>query len=98
TASWAMMLPARLGPTSIASANGGYPMRHFDTGCLKLIWRRASFAAALLSITGAAAPARAQTEADLLLVFAVDASGSVNQYRFELQKRGYVAALRNPRV
>jgi hypothetical protein len=43
-------------------------------------------------------PARAQAEVDLHLALAVDASGSVNQYRFELQKRGYVAALRNPRV
>src|ERR1700759_615713 len=45
-------------------------------------------------------PARAQdaTSVDLQLVLAVDASGSVNQYRFELQKRGYVAALRDPKV
>jgi Protein of unknown function (DUF1194) len=35
---------------------------------------------------------------DLQLVLAVDASGSVNQYRFELQKQGYAAAFRNPRV
>ena len=41
------------------------------------------------------APAKAQTQAlpttDLLLVLAVDASGSVNQARFELQRRGYHA-------
>src|SRR5262245_66678421 len=43
-------------------------------------------------------PARAQTEVDLKLALMVDASGSVDRYRFELQKRGYVAALRNPRV
>jgi hypothetical protein len=47
---------------------------------------------------GAQAPARAQTEVDLKLALMVDASGSVDRYRFELQKRGYVAALRNPRV
>ena len=35
---------------------------------------------------------------DLQLVLAVDVSGSVNQARFELQKRGYVAAFRNPKV
>jgi hypothetical protein len=35
---------------------------------------------------------------DLQLVLAVDASGSVNQARFELQKQGYAAAFRNPRV
>lgn len=52
-------------------------------------------AAGLLS-----APSRAQGEVpvDVLLALAVDASGSVNGDRFELQKRGYVAALRNPRV
>ena len=49
-----------------------------------------------------AAPASAQRETgspvDLALVLAVDASGSVNQTRFELQKQGYVAAFRHPRV
>ena len=45
-----------------------------------------------------APPARAQTAVDLQLVLAVDASGSVNQSRFELQKQGYVAAFRSPRV
>jgi hypothetical protein len=35
---------------------------------------------------------------DLQLVLAVDTSGSVDQRRFELQKQGYVAAFRNPRV
>jgi hypothetical protein len=35
---------------------------------------------------------------DLTLVLAVDASGSVNQYRFELQRDGYVAAFRHPQV
>jgi hypothetical protein len=45
-----------------------------------------------------AMPAAAQTGVDLQLVLAVDASGSVDQYRFELQKRGYVAAFRHVRV
>ena len=49
-----------------------------------------------------AAPASAQRETgspvDLALVLAVDASGSVDQTRFELQKQGYVAAFRHPRV
>jgi hypothetical protein len=35
---------------------------------------------------------------DLALVLAVDASGSVNQTRFELQKHGYAEAFRNPKV
>lgn len=43
----------------------------------------------------AADPAR---EVDLHLVLAVDASGSVNQTRFELQRAGYAAAFRHPDV
>ena len=47
-------------------------------------------------------PAAAQRDTgqpvDLALVLAVDASGSVDQFRFELQKQGYVAAFRHPRV
>lgn len=53
------------------------------------------------------APSRAQgpqgraTEAetvDLALVLAVDVSGSVNQRRYELQRSGYAAAFRHPRI
>jgi hypothetical protein len=54
--------------------------------------------AAVLVLAAAAVPAAAQTSVDLHLVLAVDASGSVDQYRFELQKRGYVAAFQHPRV
>lgn len=43
-------------------------------------------------------PAAAQRAVDLQLVLAVDASGSVNDRRFELQKQGYAAAFRNPQV
>jgi hypothetical protein len=53
---------------------------------------------ALMLAFAAVAPAAAQTAVDLQLVLAVDASGSVDQYRFELQKRGYVAAFRHARV
>jgi hypothetical protein len=42
--------------------------------------------------------AAAQTPVDLQLVLAVDTSGSVDQYRFELQKNGYVSAFRHPHV
>jgi hypothetical protein len=45
---------------------------------------------------GARAPASAETTVDLQLVLAVDASGSVSEQRFELQKHGYVAAFRSP--
>jgi len=42
-------------------------------------------------------PARAET-LDLQLVLAVDASGSVSAERFALQKQGYAAAFRDPRL
>ena len=58
------------------------------------------------TVAGALGPAgsiaRAQQatrrEVDLNLVLAVDASGSVNQVRFELQKRGYVTAFADRQV
>jgi hypothetical protein len=53
---------------------------------------------ALAAGLGLPAQAQAQTAVDLALVLAVDASGSVDHYRFELQKRGYVAAFRHTRV
>src|SRR5215471_19622843 len=55
-------------------------------------------AATLLLACGVCAPAFAQTTVDLQLVLAVDASGSVDQRRFELQMQGYVAAFRDPRM
>jgi hypothetical protein len=39
-----------------------------------------------------------ETVVDLQLVLAIDASNSVTDDRFELQKQGYVAAFRNPQV
>ncbi|HEY5866105.1 MAG TPA: DUF1194 domain-containing protein [Candidatus Tectomicrobia bacterium] len=54
--------------------------------------------AALLLAGNICASAFAQTAVDLQLVLAVDASGSVDQRRFELQMQGYVAAFRDPRV
>jgi Protein of unknown function (DUF1194) len=58
------------------------------------------FASALLLILllGSGLQPQAQTNVDLQLVLAVDASGSVNDTRFELQKQGYAAAFRNPQV
>ena len=59
----------------------------------------AGIAALLLLVASMAAPpARAEVAVDLQLVLAVDASGSVNPTRFELQKLGYAAAFRHPRV
>jgi hypothetical protein len=54
---------------------------------------------AAMMLAGAGTPgAHAETQVDLALVLAVDASGSVDQHRFELQKQGYAAAFRSPRV
>ena len=39
-----------------------------------------------------------EAQVDANLVLAVDASGSVDNFRFELQKQGYAAAFRNPKV
>ena len=67
---------------------------------LKLTWARAAsrwvFGIAVAALASTAAPA--QSSVDLELVLAVDVSGSVNQTRFELQREGYAAAFRNPRV
>ncbi|HET9244868.1 MAG TPA: DUF1194 domain-containing protein, partial [Xanthobacteraceae bacterium] len=60
------------------------------------IWR--AIAWAMFMVLALAGGAAAQTAVDLQLVLAVDASGSVDQVRFELQKRGYVAAFRHARV
>lgn len=54
-------------------------------------------AAALIAIVSSLAGAQAQP-VDLQLILAVDTSGSVDATRFELQKQGYIAAFRNPRV
>jgi hypothetical protein len=66
-------------------------------GLSKLTRRTFAGSAAAFALAGPRA-ALAATEVDLMLVLAVDASGSVSQRRFELQKQGYAAAFRNPRV
>ena len=57
---------------------------------------RAALIALSILLAGAGVPAAAQTAVDLQLVLAVDTSGSVSEERFQLQKRGYVAAFRSP--
>ncbi|HLH97981.1 MAG TPA: DUF1194 domain-containing protein [Xanthobacteraceae bacterium] len=66
------------------------------TGVRKLL-RLACYAAALALGCGPLA-AQAQTRVDLQLVLAVDASGSVDATRFELQRKGYVEAFRDKQV
>jgi len=66
---------------------------------LRSVRRGAGLALAIMTaVLGTSRGASAQTTVDLQLALMVDASGSVNTYRFELQKRGYVEALRNPHV
>src|SRR6202165_1964150 len=60
-------------------------------------WRGCCGAIMLLAL-GVGGPANAQVAVDLHLMLAVDASGSVDFTRFELQRRGYVAAFRSPQV
>src|SRR5258708_30446331 len=60
-------------------------------------WRDCCGAIMLLAL-GIGRPANAQVAVDLHLLLAVDASGSVDYTRFELQRRGYVAAFRSPQV
>jgi Protein of unknown function (DUF1194) len=57
-----------------------------------------AFGAMMLLGLGSSGPAGAQVAVDLHLLLAVDASGSVDVTRFELQRRGYVAAFRSPQV
>src|SRR5919197_3338931 len=65
---------------------------------LPLVLYATRFAAALLLAFSVYTPVCAETAVDLQLVLAVDASGSVDQRRFELQMQGYVAAFRDARV
>jgi hypothetical protein len=61
--------------------------------------RRAVTASALAALAAGPTVARAaEAEVDLQLVLAVDCSGSVSMGRYELQKRGYGAAFRDPSV
>ena len=68
---------------------------------MRLIYSLIAALRALLSALGlflaiAGAPTSAQERVDLHLVLAVDASGSVSEERFELQRRGYATAFRSP--
>jgi hypothetical protein len=58
-----------------------------------------SLAAALALEAATSSTVRADSRpVDLQLVLAVDASGSVDASRFELQRRGYAEAFANPRI
>ena len=72
------------------------------TATLHRTGRAPFLATVMLSILFACLPWQIRADepaaVDLQLILAVDVSGSVNQTRFELQKRGYVAAFRDARV
>ncbi len=72
-------------------------LRAFSRSLLTMPTRRVLLASAL-TVALAERLRAAEAEVDLQLVLAVDASGSVNQRRFDLQKQGYAAAFRNRRV
>ncbi len=61
-----------------------------------MVLPRRAFAAAPLALL--ARPVRAEVPVDLTLILAVDTSGSVNEARFQLQRSGYAAAFRAPRL
>lgn len=60
--------------------------------------RLAALFALLLAFNVASSARAQQREVDLLLVLAIDVSGSVNEARFQLQRQGYAEALADPRV
>jgi hypothetical protein len=64
-----------------------------------LLFRHAATALALMLLAAGHAPAPAVAEeVDLKLVLASDVSRSVDDREFELQRKGYAAAFRDPRV
>ena len=57
-----------------------------------------TFALAVALTVGLQAPAVAAEDADVLLVLAADVSRSITADKFELQRKGYAAAMADPRV
>src|SRR4029077_5630689 len=65
------------------------------------MWRWAASVLVALSLTfggGHLRAARAAEQVDLLLVLAADVSRSIDAQKLELERRGYAAALSDPRV
>jgi hypothetical protein len=60
--------------------------------------KRASAIVALLAVCLSAAPAARAETVDLLLVLAADVSRSIDDGEFDLQRKGYAAAMTDPRV
>jgi hypothetical protein len=64
---------------------------------LSPFWRR-SASAIFLTTAALVAPALADETVDLELVLAIDASSSVDDDEWELQRQGYAAAFRDPEI
>ena len=60
--------------------------------------KTAAFAAVLAFVIGPVAPAVPAETVDLLLVLAADVSRSIDEGEFDLQRKGYAAAMTDPRV
>jgi hypothetical protein len=79
-------------------------MRRWIIAALSACLAGLAFAQALAQAPPSAVPGselpspNPRSEADLLLVLAVDISRSVDEHKFRLQREGYAAALTNPRV
>ena len=88
-----------------SSATGGSHLGHFG---LQVTWRISvkprslwvALIAAFLALGGALADwkGRASSDVDLLLVIALDVSGSVDKGEFNLQREGLTRALASPQV
>lgn len=63
-----------------------------------LKWRDLFLAAPIVIFASSFANAQSRTPVDLELAFVVDASGSIDDDEFQLQRQGYASALLNPKV
>lgn len=53
---------------------------------------------AIIGLALSSSSAAARTAVDLELALAIDVSGSIDEEEADLQRAGYIAAFRNPRV
>ncbi len=70
---------------------------------IRLLWRAALCALIVIAcgsrvFAQTSVPPQSKSDVAINLVLAVDTSGSVSAGRFELQKQGYAAAFRNPKL
>ena len=92
TLGWAAAFAVALGLSGLAQAQPAAPVRPQPTQAAPARPQTG------IPLRGPIAPAPAAQPVDVQIVLAVDASGSVDDERFELQKQGYAKAFLNPRV